>query len=65
VMTVGVTSGASVSEELVQGVLTWLAERGYDEVQEIESVTERVHFALPRELHRPAKAGSAAETVGA
>ena len=51
VTTVGVTSGASVPEELVQGVLTWLAERGYDEVQEIEPVTETIHFALPRELH--------------
>jgi 4-hydroxy-3-methylbut-2-en-1-yl diphosphate reductase len=51
VTTVGVTSGASVPEELVQGVLTWLAERGYDDVQEIEPVKERMHFALPRELH--------------
>lgn len=52
VTTVGVTSGASVPEELVQGVLTWLAERGYDEVQEIEPVKEHMHFALPHELHR-------------
>jgi 4-hydroxy-3-methylbut-2-enyl diphosphate reductase len=51
VTTVGVTSGASVPEELVHGVLAWLAERGYDEVREIEPVTERMHFALPRELH--------------
>jgi 4-hydroxy-3-methylbut-2-enyl diphosphate reductase len=56
VTTVGVTSGASVPEELVQGALTWLAERGYDEVQEIEPVTERMHFALPRDLHRLAPA---------
>ncbi len=56
VTTVGVTSGASVPEELVQGVLTWLAERGYHEVQEIEPVTERMHFGLPRELHRLAPA---------
>jgi 4-hydroxy-3-methylbut-2-enyl diphosphate reductase len=63
VTTVGVTSGASVPDELVQGVLTWLAERGYDEVQEIEPVTESMHFAMPRELNRPATAGSAAETA--
>jgi 4-hydroxy-3-methylbut-2-en-1-yl diphosphate reductase len=49
---VGVTSGASVPEVLVQGVLTWLAERGYDEVREIEAVKEHMHFALPRELQR-------------
>ena len=46
------TSGASVPEVLVQGVLTWLAERGYDEVREIEAVKEHMHFALPRELQR-------------
>lgn len=57
VTTVGLTSGASVPEELVQGVLTWLAERGFDEVDEIEPVTERMHFQLPRELHRLAPAG--------
>ncbi len=56
VTTVGVTSGASVPEELVQGVLTWLAGRGYDDVREVEPVTESMHFALPRELHRLALA---------
>jgi 4-hydroxy-3-methylbut-2-enyl diphosphate reductase len=63
VTTVGVTSGASAPEELVQGVLTWLAERDYDEVQEIEPVTEGMHFALPRELDHPAPAGSPAENA--
>ncbi|TDC81878.1 4-hydroxy-3-methylbut-2-enyl diphosphate reductase [Actinomadura sp. 7K507] len=54
VATVGLTSGASVPDELVQGVVGWLAERGYDEVTEIEPVTEHMHFALPRELQIPA-----------
>jgi 4-hydroxy-3-methylbut-2-enyl diphosphate reductase len=52
--TVGLTSGASVPEELVTGVLGWLAERGFDDVEEVEAVKERMAFALPREI-RPAR----------
>jgi 4-hydroxy-3-methylbut-2-enyl diphosphate reductase len=51
--TVGVTSGASVPEELVSGVLAWLAERGFDSVEEVEAVKERMSFALPREIRPP------------
>ena len=54
VSTVGVTSGASVPEELVAGVLTMLAERGFGDVEEVEAVRERMVFGLPRELRRPA-----------
>jgi 4-hydroxy-3-methylbut-2-enyl diphosphate reductase len=54
VSTVGVTSGASVPEELVAGVLSLLAERGFGEVEEVEAVRERMVFGLPRELRRPA-----------
>jgi 4-hydroxy-3-methylbut-2-en-1-yl diphosphate reductase len=56
VMTVGVTSGASVPEILVRGVLDWLAERGYADVQEVVSAEESLLFALPQELRRDIKA---------
>jgi 4-hydroxy-3-methylbut-2-enyl diphosphate reductase len=52
VTTVGVTSGASVPEILVNGVLERLAEHGFDTVEEVESVRERMVFALPHELRR-------------
>jgi 4-hydroxy-3-methylbut-2-enyl diphosphate reductase len=59
VTTVGVTSGASVPEILVRGVLDWLAERGYGEVQEVVSAEESLLFALPQELRRDMKAKAA------
>ena len=52
VTTVGVTSGASVPESLVADVLAWLAERGYEDVQQVVSAQERLIFALPHELRR-------------
>jgi 4-hydroxy-3-methylbut-2-en-1-yl diphosphate reductase len=52
--TVGVTSGASVPEELVAGVLDCLAEVGFCTVEEVEVVPERMIFALPHELRKPA-----------
>jgi 4-hydroxy-3-methylbut-2-en-1-yl diphosphate reductase len=52
--TVGVTSGASVPEDLVAGVLSRLAECGFGDVQEVEAVHERMTFGLPRELRQPA-----------
>jgi 4-hydroxy-3-methylbut-2-enyl diphosphate reductase len=56
VQTVGLTSGASVPEVLVDGVLGWLAERGYDTVSEVQSAEESLLFALPPELRRDLKA---------
>jgi 4-hydroxy-3-methylbut-2-enyl diphosphate reductase len=50
VQTVGVTSGASVPEELVGNVLKVLAEEGFGTVEEVEAVEERMSFAPPREL---------------
>jgi 4-hydroxy-3-methylbut-2-enyl diphosphate reductase len=50
--TVGLTSGASVPEDLIEQVLGHLAERGYADVEEITTVQERQTFALPREIKR-------------
>jgi 4-hydroxy-3-methylbut-2-en-1-yl diphosphate reductase len=49
--TVGVTSGASVPEELVQGLLDRLARLGFGTVEEVSTMRENLIFALPRELH--------------
>jgi len=50
VRTVGLTSGASVPEELVDEVLGKLAGLGFTEVEDVEAVEEKVSFAPPREL---------------
>ncbi|MBV9095486.1 MAG: 4-hydroxy-3-methylbut-2-enyl diphosphate reductase [Streptosporangiaceae bacterium] len=57
VSTVGVTSGASVPEELVSEVLGKLADLGFGAVQEVEAVSEQMTFALPRELRVEPPAG--------
>ncbi len=54
VTSVGVTSGASVPEVLVRGVLERLAEYGFDMVQPVTTANETLVFALPREI-RPAR----------
>jgi 4-hydroxy-3-methylbut-2-enyl diphosphate reductase len=58
--TIGLTSGASVPEILVNGVLKWLAERGYTDVEEVETIEEHLIFALPPELRRDIKASGRA-----
>jgi 4-hydroxy-3-methylbut-2-en-1-yl diphosphate reductase len=57
--TVGLSSGASVPDELVMDVLAHLAERGFGEVEEVLTVEERLTFALPQELRRDMKAAEA------
>ena len=53
VATVGVTSGASVPEILVRGVLDKLAELGFGAVQTVTTANETLVFALPREIRPP------------
>jgi len=56
VYSVGVSSGASVPEVLVDEVLEYLAARGYDEVQLVQTAEEDVQFSLPKELRKDLKA---------
>lgn len=54
VRTVGVTSGASVPEVLVQEVLSELAGAGYADVEEVRTAEEDLMFSLPKELRQDA-----------
>jgi len=63
VSTVGLTSGASVPEDLVLGVLAWLGERGFADVHEVESAQEHLLFALPPELRRDLRKAGLPDTA--
>jgi len=58
VKSVSVTSGASVPEDLVDGVLAFLAERGYPDAQAVHTAEESLIFALPPELRRDMRAAA-------
>jgi 4-hydroxy-3-methylbut-2-enyl diphosphate reductase len=62
VETVGLSSGASVPDVLVDGVLEWLKERGWEDVELVQPVQEHMRFSLPKELRRDLRA-EAAEKV--
>ncbi|MBB0232562.1 4-hydroxy-3-methylbut-2-enyl diphosphate reductase [Streptomyces calidiresistens] len=61
VETIGLSSGASVPEVLVEGVMEWLAERGFDDVEVVQPVTEHIRFSLPKELRRDLRAEARAK----
>ena len=52
VTSVGVTSGASVPDDLVAGVLDFLVDRGFPPAVEERLAEESLVFALPPELRR-------------
>jgi len=55
---VSVTSGASVPDVLVDGVLAFLTERGYPDAQAVHTAEESLIFALPPELRRDLRAAA-------
>jgi 4-hydroxy-3-methylbut-2-en-1-yl diphosphate reductase len=55
VETIGVTSGASVPEILVDDLLKHLSLNGYADVQEVRASEETLLFALPKELRADLK----------
>jgi 4-hydroxy-3-methylbut-2-enyl diphosphate reductase len=55
---VGISSGASAPEELVQRLVAFFRERGVEEVEEFQVVQEDVRFMLPKTI-RQALAGAA------
>jgi 4-hydroxy-3-methylbut-2-en-1-yl diphosphate reductase len=56
VTTIGVSSGASVPEILVEDLLKWLAERGFGDVETVTAMEEHLLFAMPPELRKDLKA---------
>jgi 4-hydroxy-3-methylbut-2-en-1-yl diphosphate reductase len=50
VETVGITSGASAPEELVEQLVAFFRDRGADDVSELRTVDEDVRFMLPKEI---------------
>ncbi len=64
VETVGVTSGASVPEVLVQEVLSDLADAGYADVAEVKTAEEDLMFSLPKELRKDVTGKQDARALG-
>jgi 4-hydroxy-3-methylbut-2-enyl diphosphate reductase len=56
---VGITSGASAPEELVQRLVEFFRARGTEQVDELEVVREDVRFMLPKSIRQAMAATSA------
>ena len=55
VKTVGVSSGASVPEDLVSVVLDYLDSKGFGNVSTVTTAEEDIQFSLPKELRKDLK----------
>jgi 4-hydroxy-3-methylbut-2-enyl diphosphate reductase len=57
---VGITSGASAPDELVQRLVGWFRDRGVEDVEEFKVVNEDVRFMLPKTIRQALAAREAA-----
>ena len=64
VETIGISSGASVPEILVDHALADLAGAGFSEVEEVRTAEEDLQFSLPKELRRDASGEIDQSTIG-
>ncbi|MGX5682538.1 4-hydroxy-3-methylbut-2-enyl diphosphate reductase [Schumannella luteola] len=64
VSTIGVTSGASVPEVLVQQVLDDLADAGFGDVSTVVTAEEDLMFSLPKELRTDAQGNPDERALG-
>jgi 4-hydroxy-3-methylbut-2-enyl diphosphate reductase len=64
VETIGISSGASVPEILVDHALADLAGAGFGEVEEVRTAEEDLQFSLPKELRRDASGEIDQSTIG-
>jgi 4-hydroxy-3-methylbut-2-enyl diphosphate reductase len=63
VSTVAVTAGASAPEVLVEDVVNYLRQNGFDNVEEVEVMPENVRFGLPPEIVQAIGSAGGAEAV--
>ena len=64
VETIGVTSGASVPEILVEQTLADLADAGFTTVEEVRTAEEDLQFSLPKELRKDASGNVDPSSLG-
>src|SRR6201987_4436978 len=63
VKTIALTAGASAPEHLVEETVTYLREKGFSNMQELEVMPEKVRFGLPPEIVEAIAAAPASANV--